>query len=189
VILCSLAVLIMFIFVKILVMAIKIEIQESHVQSLIDFYLSRLKMLREEIADRESEFREINMIIQKLKRNGESVKIIHTKDHIIATQYSDNWSWPKKVRFAMELMNKPMTTRDIAEALTDFEPSLLIDRKRAIASISSILSTKSGNGKDFLKVENGSGDFAYVVNPDRTIGERSRNENLTQEEDDEKMPF
>jgi hypothetical protein len=168
-------------------MPVRIEIQDNHIQSLIGFYINRLRILREEIIGRENEFKEISATIQQLKRKGEMPKTSSVHVQVNLSDYTENWPWLRKVRFVMEQKNKPLTTKDIAETLTDFEPSLLIDRKRAIASISSILSSKSGEGKDFLRVGNGPGDFAYVINPNKNGGESTQNE--TPNWDDEKMPF
>lgn len=141
-------------------MPIQIEVHDSHAQILIDFYLKRLKALRDEIVEREREMKDITQTIQKLKKGGTTAEI-ESKTTIPAIEYSDKWTWVKKIEFAIEQQRKPLTTKEIVEVLTEFEPSFLFDRKRVVASISSTLSTKSGEGKDFVRVETESGDFAY----------------------------
>lgn len=146
-------------------MAIQIEIHDIHAKLLIDFYIQRLQVLRAEMAERERETKEIYTIIQKLKR-GDISKETQAAGLAQAapSNYSENWTWIKKVQFAIQQQGKPLTTKEIVETLTEYEPSFIFDRKRAVASISSILSSKSGTGKEFLKVENDIGDSAYTIN-------------------------
>lgn len=145
-------------------MPIQIEIQDTHAQLLIDFYVGRLKTLKDEISDREREAKEINGVIQKLKKR-ESVPIaISNGLPVDRSDYSEKWTWLKKVLFALDTMDRPLTTKEIVDVLTEYEPSFLFDRKRAIASISSILSTKAGS--DFVRVDSDSGDFAYRLRND-----------------------
>ena len=143
-------------------MAIQIEIQEGHAQLLIDFYVGRLKVLRDEILDKERETKEITAIIQKLKRR-EPQLLVSNGISVDKSTYSDKWPWVKKVQFALENNGGPLTTKEIVDVLTELEPSFLFDRKRAVASVSSILSSKSGSDKEFVRIEGESGDFAYDI--------------------------
>lgn len=105
----------------------------------------------------------------------------------LVSHYSDKWPWVKKVQFAIEYHKRPLTTREIVETLTEYESSLLIDRKRAIASVSSILSSKSGENKDFLRVNSEFGDFAYTVNKSKYV-ESDKNSDID-DDYDSKPPF
>jgi hypothetical protein len=160
-------------------MSIQIEIQDGHAQLLIDFYIGRLKTLRGEILDRERESKEINTIIQKLKKR-EPLLAVSNGIHVDKSTYSEKWPWVKKIQFALEHQERPLTTKEIVEALTEHEPSFLFDRKRAVASVSSILSTKSGS--EFIRVDSESGDFAYRL--------RNDTDNKTNElEEVDELPF
>ncbi len=162
-------------------MAIQIEVHDTHIQPLINFYLERLKALRAEIIEREQEVREINSTIQKLKKR--NVTASDTDKNTPITNYSEKWPWVKKVQFAIEFKGTPLTTKEIVDTLSEFESSFLIDRKRVVASISSILSSKSGEGKDFTRVDSESGDFAYALNtPNNTTA-------LSNDDDDDSLPF
>lgn len=147
-------------------MPINIEVKDTHAQLLVDFYIQRLKFLREEIQEREVETREITATIQKLKKkevkSSSSIPTV-TIDNI-PNAYSDKWPWVKKIHFALGQSDGPMTTKEIVEALTEFEPTFMFERKKVVASISSILSSKSGNDKEFIKLSSESGDFAYDIN-------------------------
>jgi hypothetical protein len=145
-------------------MPIQIEVQDLHAKLLIDFYIQRLKTLKTEIIERERELKEINGTIQKLKRGNLSPVESSPKEMINDSHYSEKWTWVKKIQFAIELQGKPLTTKEIVDTLTEFEADFIFDRKRVVASISSMLSTKSGSDKEFIRVESDSGDFAYNIN-------------------------
>lgn len=164
-------------------MPIQIDVHESHIQSLIQFYFERLKTLRVEITAKELELKEITLVIQKLKRGSANG---NTQDNIgkVNIDYSESWPWARKVEFAIELKEKPLSTKEIVDILTEFEPSFLIDRKRVVASISSILSSKSGEGKEFKRVESDTGDFKYIVNEKI---DKAKEDKTT--EDDDSMPW
>lgn len=155
-------------------MPIQIEVQETHAQLLIEFYVQRLKVLRDEILERERETKEINSTIQKLKKKNSNSgqQEIPNNAVSIETSYSDKWPWVKKVSFVLENTSHPLTTKEIVDVLTEYEPSFLFDRKRAIASISSILSLRWGGDKEFLRVESESGDFAYTINKPEQLKNR-----------------
>jgi len=147
-------------------MAVSIEINESHIDALIDFYIQRMKILRDEIAVREKESKEINAQILKLNKGKSqpSLSFSPSEKPKHSIEYSDKWPWVRKIRFAIEQQGKPLTTKQIVETLTEHEIELMFDRKKAVASVSSMLSTKSGPDKDFIRVEGETGDFAYTIN-------------------------
>ena len=146
-------------------MPIQLEISDIHVKGLTEFYIQRLKALREEIMDRERETKEINAIIQKLRKTVPSAPLFSDDvTNKTGLDYSDKWPWVKKVQFAIIHENRPLTTKEIVDVLTEYETAFIYDRKRAVASISSVLSGKWGADKDFTRIESESGDFAYYLN-------------------------
>jgi len=147
-------------------MPIQIEVQDTHAQLLIEFYVQRLKTLRDEIQERERETKEINSTIQRLKKKNSNISTQELTDNAVTdkVEYSDKWPWIKKVSFALNFAQKALTTKEIVDVLSEYEPAFLFDRKRAIASISSILSSRWGTDKEFIRVQSDSGDFAYTVN-------------------------
>jgi hypothetical protein len=79
-------------------MLIQIEVQDTHAQLLIEFYVQRLKVLRDEILERERETKDINSTIQKLKKKNSNSghQEIANNAVSIETPYSDKWPWVKK---------------------------------------------------------------------------------------------
>lgn len=145
-------------------MPIQIEIHDSHIQPLIDFYVNRLKTLRNEIVEREKEMKDVTQTIQKLKKTTLLTQG-NEENTIPSVEYSDKWTWVRKIEFAISFKNKPLTTKEIVDVLTEFEPSFLFDRKRVVASISSTLSTRSGSDKEFERTTNDNNEFAYYLQP------------------------
>jgi hypothetical protein len=148
-------------------MPVQIEINEAHIDAIIDFYIQRLKALRDEITEKEREFKEINSQILKLKRSKASTPISANSYRVTSTSaanYSDKWPWVKKIQFAIEQQGKALTTKEIVDTLLEYEIGLMFDRRKAVASISSVLSVKSGADKEFLREESDSGEFAYSIN-------------------------
>ena len=150
------------VFVKNFTMAgVQIEVSEQHVKQLQEFYVQRLITLKKEISEREKEIKEISKTLQTLKKSISENDLTEDQSNK-ASDYRPEWPWVKKVGFAIEFENRPLTTREIVDLLSDFEPSFHADRKRVVASISSVLSSKSG--KEFIKNSNPSGDNTFNVN-------------------------
>lgn len=159
-------------------MPVQIEINDAHIDALIDFYIQRIKVLREEVIVRERELKDINTQILRLKKGkNTSSTIFNSQGQHPSLPYSEKWPWVKKIRFALEVQGRPLTTKEIVETLTEYEIELMFDRKKAVASVSSMLSTKSGSDKDFIRVESVSGDFAYDINRGKEIDENEENVN------------
>ena len=164
-------------------MPILIEVNDTHIKQLTEFYIQRLKVLRDEIIEREKESKEINATIQKLRKTPSASERYDNLTRPLSTEYSDKWPWAKKVQFAIKEQGKPLTTKDIVDVLTEYETTFIYDRKRAIASISSVLSSKFGDGKEFGRIESESGDFAYYIN-DKVI-----QQTITPNIENEGFPF
>jgi hypothetical protein len=146
-------------------MPIQIEINDAHVDALIAFYIQRIKALRDEMSIREKELREINTQILKLKKSKRDIDESKPEQpNAIIALYSDKWPWVKKIKFAIELKGRALSTKQIVDILIEYETGLMFERKKAVASISSVLSTKSGADKEFVKIESDSGEFAYTIN-------------------------
>jgi len=160
-------------------MPVQIEINDSHIDALIEFYIQKLKVLREEIAEREKATKEINAQILRLKKGRTSSSSSGPNLHQLEAPlvpYSDKWPWVRKIRFALERRGKPLTTKEIVDTLIEYEIALMFDRKKAVASISSMLSTKSGDDKEFIRVQSESGDFQYDLNSSKASTESNSEE-------------
>ena len=144
-------------------MGVQIEINEKDVEALTMFFVQRLKVLREEIMEREKEIKSITNTIQMLRKPVSSSSD-SAESAVKLTNYSDKWTWLKKVQFAIEQAGAPLTTKEIVDVLTEYETTFIYDRKRAVASISSVLSGRWGADKEFSRTESKSGDFAYFLN-------------------------
>jgi len=123
---------------------LSIEIKDRHIKDLIDFYIEKQRGLRLQITTLEREVKDISAIIMQLKqtsRSGSPTEIVQLPGQDI---YSVKWPWVRKITFALEQVGTPLTTKEIVDLLTDYEPAFISERRKAIASVSSTLSVKSG---------------------------------------------
>ena len=151
-------------------MAIKIEVKQNDIHLLIDFYHQKLKILKEEIIAKEKEVRSINSMIvqlksvdkqQVIKTNLKAENPINQKKSNPA--YSPDWPWAKKIVFALNYKGHALNTKEIIEVLTEFEPSILFEHKKTLASVSSALSLNSGKGKAFTRSQDPAKRLIYDI--------------------------
>jgi hypothetical protein len=132
----------------------------------IDKYITELENTIRTIAIRcetlKSQFREIdpNSLI--------TLPII--KDSINSksqgsNQYNKEWSKTKKAEFILRREQRPMTTRQLTEAISKFEPDLLGESNERFGRYQKDLSTalrqSIDSGKLFTRLENKEGNFEY----------------------------
>lgn len=143
-------------------MPINIEVTENDAQLLVDFYLKKLKGLKEEIQAKEEEARSINAMLLQLKKISKE-PLVATESARVDARYTEDWPWLMKIMFALNISDRALTTNEIIEVLTEYEPSFLFERKKVTASISSVLSLRSAPGKELVRVKQPSGDYSYKV--------------------------
>lgn len=146
-------------------MPIQIEIQDQHVKDLIDFYASKQKALRAQVAELESEIKSISATISQLKQTGKKTPFTFSDGTLKIEEtnvYYEGWSWVKKIAFAINKAGKPLTTNEIAEVLGAYESP----EKIKISSISATLSQKSGTYEEkleFIRSTNSKGELIFDV--------------------------
>lgn len=143
-------------------MSINIEVTENDAQLLADFYLKKLKGLKEEIQAKEEEARSINAMLLQLKKVSKE-PLVATESAKVHTDYSEKWPWLTKIIFALMASDRALTTNEIIEVLTEYESSFLFERRKVTASISSVLSLRSAPGKELTRFKEPSGDYSYKV--------------------------
>jgi hypothetical protein len=160
-------------------MPVNIYIQDKDVDDLIQFYNGKLKSVKERKVQLDKEESAIKATIAQLKsKKGASVitqfeTFIPTTDIINdEKEYNKKWIWAKKIVFALKDISQYATSNEIVDRIIVYEPDL--DRKRAIASVSSTLSVKSDDdGSDetklFIKIDDGTGTFKFFVKKGKII--------------------
>lgn len=148
-------------------MSIKIEIPQLHVKHLIEFYSKKVDDLRLSIKALENELQEITSIMAQLNTTEQPDNIVYKGILSKAPQFNDGYSvkftWERKIVFVIEKYG-PMTTSEIVDKIISaYQPELKQERKRVVASVSAILSMKSGVGKLFSKSSNDANEFVYHV--------------------------
>jgi tRNA(Phe) wybutosine-synthesizing methylase Tyw3 len=142
-----------------------IEITDDDAKDLIDFYVEKQRNIKNQMSVLGASLKELNTKILELKQSlqAKNPSVINNKDGV---EYSSKWHWVKKIEFAIRQAGKPLTTKEIVDILTEYQPDYISERRSAIASVSAILSTKSGSHsqhKEFVKIASDWGDYAYDV--------------------------
>ena len=157
---------------------VNIYIQSKDLLDLIEFYDLKLKAIRQRKKDLERDESEIRATIMQLraKQNAESSDIGSLIKYSIKpnmNEYSKRWIWAKKVDFAIREAGKPLTTNEIVDTLMIYEPSFEDDKRRAIASVSSITSVHSGSIEDkekrFIRIDDETGRSKFFVRDEEDI--------------------
>ncbi|QJB42446.1 hypothetical protein HF324_33180 [Chitinophaga oryzae] len=141
-------------------MAVNIEIKEAYVKDLIDFYVEKQRQIRIEVNNLEEQLKEISAIIMQLRQSSRSTNAeipLIKGDEV----YSEKWPWVRKIMFALRQADAPLSTKQIVDSLSEYEPEFISDRKRVVASVSSTLSVKTD--EEFGRVQNDSGENAYYI--------------------------
>lgn len=155
-------------------MAVSIYIQEKEIENLIEFYNSKLKAIKLKKIELDNDEKSIRATLMQLKAKKEGgIKEVENAPYDFTPHgfdYSDKWTWAKKIEFAIKDANEPLTTNEIVDVLAKYEPDFEeggSERKKAIASISSTLSVKAGledeEGKDFIRIDEGTGRSKFSL--------------------------
>jgi hypothetical protein len=132
----------------------------------------KIANVREKMRIIESDFKEVEILLAQL--NDKALANITVGDDLETARlladelgYNSNWTWEKKIRYVLESKeNVGLTTSKIVNNLSRFEPQFILkkDRKKAVASISAILSAKSKEGIFYKKI-NERKEYVYFLNP------------------------
>jgi len=147
-------------------MAVTVEIATKHLKDMIAFYVEKQKAAKSQINAAEKDLRELTLLIAELRNTLLNATASPESPQVQPAQYNTRWPWARKISFAIERAGRPLTTREIVEHLSEYEPEFIEGKKRAIASVSSTLSVKTAAGQDFEKIQGEEGDFLYNVKPD-----------------------
>lgn len=148
-------------------MAINITIPDSQLDSMIEYYIGLQKSKKDTITGIEKEIKEISSIVLQLKKaKTDQPQQNGVYEDLFGAVYNPKWPWVKKIEYAMNEAGKPVTTKEIVEIITKYEPEYIAERKKAVASVSATLSQKSGSlydKKEFVRSESETGETAYSV--------------------------
>jgi len=143
-----------------------IEFTESQIEELISYYTLQATKESDEVKihqKKQSEYMEmVNVLKEKLTTTQSPVVPQLFDNSGSSLIYDKNWPSIKKIIFAMETANKPLTTREIVDMLKIYDPSFS-DKKideAAIANFSSVLAMKSKSNKIFTRTK---GEFDVAI--------------------------
>jgi hypothetical protein len=154
---------------------VNIFIQSKDLADLIVFYEAKLKEVKQQRKDLEVYEREIRHTIMQLKAKHQETESINEKPILFTVNpnknaYNRNGTWVEKIEFAIREAARPLNTTEIVDLLIVHEPILEDNKKRSVASVSSILSLNSGAKDDlekkFVKIEDATGRTKFFVKDD-----------------------
>jgi hypothetical protein len=147
-------------------MPLKIEIPDSLVGSLKEYYkqvYENFKIKAQPIVDEWKEIQpilnQLGIITNSLLEEGNTKK--NNVPHIEkdSNEYNSKWGWFGKSEFILKKAKEPLTSKQIVnELISSFEPEM--DEKLATNSIPATLSVAAKNGK-INRVKNEKGEYEY----------------------------
>ena len=151
-------------------MPLSIEIPEIHIAALREFYLNKKEILL-------AELKTIDNVLSQMSTNnlvptGKSLS--QTLSAIYPPGYPIDALWQDKIIYAIKHTGGESTTSSIANYVCNIERDL--DRRKVVATISSVLSTQSKDGGVFGKRLNPKKENVYFIN-DLANGNESENDN------------
>jgi len=158
-------------------MPVQIFIPTKQIEDLIAFYEVKLKDIKQKKKDLDAEESEIKSTILQLKSKRYATVAVNVNElpalEPNKSVYYNKWSWVKRIEFAIRDAGKPITTNEIVEILMKHDTQL--DKRKAVTSVSSILSIKSSvtdeTDKPFIKIEEEKGRSKYYIKHGKEIPE------------------
>jgi hypothetical protein len=150
---------------------LKIDIQESDIESLRQYYIAKQVELKSRMDEIESESKRIDLLLGQLKlaqvlpTTYNKIQTDFGKTNPVPSGYSESLTWADKIEFVMKRYMGSMVIKEIIDAISDLEPKYISDRKTAVRSISATLSAQSKGIRDrFVKNLNERGEYVYGLN-------------------------
>ena len=139
-----------------------ITIPSSHVKYLVPAYRQRINAIDAMIKELAAERNELESVIAKYSsKEGNASSHNEIQAVTIHTDgYKSNWTWFAKAEFILKASGKPMSTSEIVEQMINYEP--LLDRRKALSSMSATLAVKTTSGKIKRIINNGA-DQTYEL--------------------------
>lgn len=145
-------------------MPFHLEVTDKDAMDLIEFYTEKQKSIKLQMSELTASLKDISSKIYDLKGILDARQTFSSPED--KTAYSLKWHWVKKIQFAIHKEGRPLTTKEIVDILSNYQPEYISERRKAIASVSAILSTKSGTHaqhKEFVKIPADWGEYTYDV--------------------------
>lgn len=136
---------------------VTIEINVAEYPYLRDFYIARKNALAKQMAD-------VDEILEKISNDIISIQALSpiSTSNIDSSGYDKSWNWVPKIKFIIKEAKKPCSTAEIVAGVLDHEPERKQNRKKVVASVSSVLSSNHGEGKPFSRAErNNTSEFEF----------------------------
>lgn len=144
-------------------MNIKLDIEEKHLQPLIDFFKTRRQEVRDQILTLSDELGSIDETLKKLQGSGTENRETNIQPIVYTSAlngYHSEWPWIQKAKYIILKAGKALTTTEIADTILTYEPDK--NRAKVVGNISAIITSKNGQ-KYFSRDKNNSNQNVYGV--------------------------
>lgn len=162
----------------------QITISEQEIPTLIEYLRNRIESTRAQLISLEKTLNNLvhlsgntykTQIQTSISLSKESINNSYDKPLEHEDGYNSAWTWIRKIIHILKAQ-KESTTSDIVNAVLRYEPDRVKERKKVMASVSAVLSTKSKDDGLFKKRINMRNDNVYSLTEE---GNRYDYEDLT----------
>jgi len=143
----------------------KIDIPETQVQVLKEFYTNKAKPIWEKFQSFKKQWEEIEPILRQLGisnefANNPQEQTIFPEKIAEKSGYDIKWSWLKKSEFVLGIKGNLTSLEIIDIIISDFETTM--EKKKAINSLPATLSVAAKEGK-ILRHKKENGEYVYEL--------------------------
>lgn len=145
-------------------MPINIQIDESQIQSLVEFYGLKLEAVRTQKQVLEQEEKKYVALIGQLTMPDSKHQNTEKPEPALLPKtraYSASWPIHEKIKHVLIIDNRPLSSRDIINRLLSLEPALNVNKEKTAKNISTVLSIRKGDL--FERVEMGGQNYYKLI--------------------------
>lgn len=145
-------------------MPISIQVDESQIQPMIEFYGLKLEAVRNQKRVLEQEEKKYVDLIGQLsvadsKQQGGDKSDLSMPSK--GKKYIASWPIHEKIKHVLSIDNRPLSSRDIINKLLTLEPALNANKEKTAKNISTVLSIRKGDL--FERVEMGGQNYYKLI--------------------------
>lgn len=127
-------------------MSLLFDLTKDDAKILLDSYSKKKQELQAELSRVTARMQEVSRILK-----GDVVRPSPAVQEpllplVAGDGYNTGWTWSQKIKYMMEKLNKPVTTKEIVDSLGEIDAKYKEDRETAVKSVSATLSSGSKNG-------------------------------------------
>lgn len=142
----------------------EIKVPDQHVPKLKEAYEGIYKEFMTRWNDLMAEWKELQPILIQFNiiqpATEDSSTSAKDQIHPDSNGYDPNWTWMQKSVYILNKAGKPLTSKEIIDAIDELEPGISI--AKLVNSVPATLSVAAGQGK-LIRSKLQNGEYAYTV--------------------------